>query len=329
MERKVNSLIHLSTQETKRLGFCKKCSYHTSKEETEIYNFLLSLGLQKEDIQQNTRSILKDGRSTKELDFYLPKYNLAIEYNGSYYHSEERKPKDYHLEKFKSCEGLGIRLISIFEMDWNNAKEKLQNLIRYSILPKQRVYARQCTIEEISEYKAFEFYDTYHIQNKSPLSKINLGLFYNNELLAVMGFGSSSFHNRQQNEGDYELHRFAVKTGYTIIGGASKLLKHFEKEYDPKFLLSYSWNDWFSGEMYSKLGFILDRFVPPDYYWYLDGECINKRQCRLKALSEKYPELYQKAIDTKASNKEDYIMESLGAIKVYRSGSKRWIKRYS
>ena len=80
--------------------------------------------------------------------------------------------------------------------------------------------------------------------------------------------------------------------------------------------------------MYSKLGFILDCMVPPNYYWYLSGECINKRQCRLKALSEKYPELYQKAIDTKASNKEDYIMESLGAIKIYRSGSKRWIKRY-
>ena len=326
----VNNLINLSTQEPKRLGFCKKCSYHTSKEETEIYNLLLSLGLKKEQIQQNTRSIIRGGErnSYKELDFYLPDYKLAIEYNGSYYHSNERKPKGYHFEKFKSCEEQGIRLISIFEMDWCTSKDKLESLIKYSILPKIKIPARKCGVTLIPEQQAYDFYDTYHIQNKSTLSKINLGLFYNSELLAVMGFGSSSFHNRQSNEGDYELHRFAVKTGYTIVGGASKLLRYFEREFKPRFLLSYSWNDWFSGDMYSKLGFVLEHLVPPDYYWYLSGDCINKRQCRLKSLSEKYPELYQQSIETNAPNKEDYIMQSLGAVKVYRSGSKRWVKRY-
>lgn len=325
---KVTSLINLSTQESKRMGFCKKCSYHTSKEESEIYNFLLSLGLQKESIQQNTRSILKEGRSTKELDFYLPEYKLAIEYNGSYFHSELKKPKDYHLDKFKSCDELGIRLISIFEMDWDNEKEKLKDLIKYSILPKEKIPARKCVVKPVDEETAWQFYNTYHIQNKSRLAKINVGLFYNNDLISVMGFGSSSFHNRQNNDGDYELHRFVTKTGITVVGGASKLLHWFEQEYHPKFLLSYSWNDWFNGDLYSKLGFSFSKDVPPDYYWYLNGDCINKRQCRIKSLAERYPELYQKSIEERASNKEDYIMESLGAIKTYRSGSRRWIKRY-
>ena len=324
----VNNLINLSTQEPKRLGFCKKCSHHTSKEEEEIYQFLLSLGLSESQILRNNRAVLKSGSSIKELDFYLPDYHLAIEYNGSYYHSENRKYKRYHQDKFLSCEKEGIRLISLFEMDWETTKEKLLDLIRYSILPKKKVFARKCVVKEVSKDVADAFYDAYHIQNKSILAKINIGLFHNSELLAVMGFGSSSFHNRQSNEGDYELHRFVTKSGYTIVGGASKLLSHFEREYKPSFLLSYSWNDWFSGDLYSTLGFSLEKNVPPDYYWYLNGDCINKRQCRLKSLSKKYSELYQQSIETNALNKEDYIMQSLGAVKVYRSGSKRWVKRY-
>ena len=49
-------------------------------------------------------------------------------------------------------------------------------------------------------------------------------------------------------------------------------------------------------------------------------------------LVEKYPELYMKAIEAKESgkctNREDFIMLSLGACKVYRCGNTKWEKRY-
>ena len=326
----LTNIINMKTQQQKRLGFCKKCSHQTSLQEKEIKDFLLSIGLSDSQIYTNTRKVIKNKETNiyRELDFYIPDYNLAIEYNGSYYHSEHKKPKDYHSEKFYLCEEKGIRLISIFEMDWFSSKDKLKDLIKYAILPKKRIPARKCNISHVSKQTAYSFYNQYHIQNKSSLAKINLGLYYNNELISVMGFGSSSFHNRNHNEGDYELHRFVTKTGYTVVGGASKLLKYFEEEYKPKFLLSYSWNDWFDGKLYQILGFTLDRKVPSDYYWYLNGECLDKRKCRLRFLQSEYPALYQEALDKQASNKEDYVMESLGAVKIYRSGSKRWVKRY-
>ena len=330
IEVTVNSLINLTTLEQKRVGACRHCAHQTSLIEKEIKDYLLSLGLNDEQILMNSRSVIRgDSRNQyKELDFYLPEYNLAIEYNGSYYHSDTRKPKNYHEEKFYLCEEKGIKLISIFELDWRESRNKILDLIKYSILPKIKIPARKCVVEHISIEEAFNFYNKYHIQNKSILATINLGLFYNSELVAVMGFGSSSFHNRQIKEGDYELHRFVTKTGLTVVGGASKLLKHFEDNYHPKFLLSYSWNDWFNGEMYAKLGFTLTKKIHPDYYWYLDGDNINKRKCRLKYLRVAYPELFQEALDNNASNKEDYVMEKLGAIKIYRSGSKRWEKIY-
>ena len=331
IEVSVNSMVNLTTMGQKRLGCCKKCSHQTSLKEKEILDFLLSLNIPRDKILTNVRNVIKgkERNQYRELDFYLPDYHLAIEYNGNYYHSDLKKPRLYHFEKFSMCEKIGIRLISIFEMDWNISKDKIKNLIKYSILPKERIPARKCVVKSVSIQEAWDFYDTYHIQNKSCLAKINYGLYYKDSLVAVMGFGSSSFHNRQYNEGDYELHRFVTKTGLTVVGGASKLLSLFEREYHPAFLLSYSWNDWYDGTMYSKLGFTLDKSVPPDYFWILNDECINKRKCRLKNLSKQYPELYEEAIEKNVSNKEDFIMESLGAVKVYRSGSKRWVKKYS
>jgi hypothetical protein len=84
-----------------------------------------------------------------------------------------------------------------------------------------------------------------------------------------------------------------------------------------------------TGRVYSKLGFTCSgdtRF--PRYYWYLNGSELKREQCQLKFLSKQYPELYQESLN-RTGNKEDYIMLSLGAMKVYRSGHTKWIKRYS
>ena len=281
----------------------------------EVFNFISSLGVSIDC----TNSLY---------DCFIPKHNLAIYFSFTSYHNDLKRPKNYYRDKFYFCSDRNIRSIIIFESDWRESRNKILDLIKYSILPKIKIPARKCEVKHVSIETAFNFYNQYHIQNKSILATINLGLFYNSELVAVMGFGSSSFHNRQVKEGDYELHRFVTKTGFTVVGGASKLLKHFEENYHPKFLLSYSWNDWFSGDMYAKLGFNLTKKIPPDYYWYLDGESINKRKCRLSKLNVLYKDLFQEALDKQASNKEDYVMEKLGAVKIYRSGSKRWEKFY-
>ena len=53
-----------------------------------------------------------------ELDIYIPKLKLAIEYNGNYFHSDiTGTPIDYHLNKSIRCRELGIRLIHIYEFE--------------------------------------------------------------------------------------------------------------------------------------------------------------------------------------------------------------------
>lgn len=66
-----------------------------------------------------------------ELDIYLPDIELAIEYNGCWYHSTENgTPKDYHLMKSLKCREKNIRLIHIYEFeDFDRQLELLKSLI--------------------------------------------------------------------------------------------------------------------------------------------------------------------------------------------------------
>jgi len=69
--------------------------------------------------------------SPKELDIYLPDIKLAIEFNGTRYHSIEMgTPKSYHLDKSLLCREQGIRLIHIYEFeDFEEQKQLLKDLI--------------------------------------------------------------------------------------------------------------------------------------------------------------------------------------------------------
>ena len=100
---------------------CKVC-YPTSKFEQFVYEYVIStLKLDSNQIKRNIINIIP----YKELDIYIPSLNIAIECNGLYWHSNKRKSKTYHLNKTKACEKRGIKLIHIFEDEWNSPEFKL------------------------------------------------------------------------------------------------------------------------------------------------------------------------------------------------------------
>lgn len=78
-------------------------------------------------IKHDCKSII----SPKELDIYLPELKLAIEFNGTYWHSFEMgTPKEYHLEKSLLCREKGIRLIHIYEFeDFDTQLKLLKDLL--------------------------------------------------------------------------------------------------------------------------------------------------------------------------------------------------------
>jgi len=213
----------------------------SSGPENEINEFIKSLGYTTE---VGNRTIL-DG---KELDIFVPELNVAIEHNGLYYHNERSgKGKMYHYNKYKACLDKNITLISIFGDEWQYNQTKVKNRLTH-ILKKttNTIFARKCQIKEIPAKQANTFVETHHLQGAIS-AKINIGLFYNDDLISVMNFSKARYNKKFQ----YEILRFCSSAN--VIGGASKLFTYFIKQYDPISILSYSDNRWGNGKVYENL----------------------------------------------------------------------------
>ena len=118
-------------------------------------------------------------RDGKEIDIYLPDYNIGIEFNGNYWHCEAESANTYHQNKSLLALLKGIFIYHIFEYEWNdeNKKTKILNQI-YNLLQlnTNKVFARKCEVRLVSKKDKDIFLDANHIQGRAA-SKINLGLF--------------------------------------------------------------------------------------------------------------------------------------------------------
>jgi hypothetical protein len=278
------------------------------------------------ELIRNSRDII----SPLELDLFYPEKKIAIEFNGDYWHSEQRgKEKNYHFNKFKLCKEKGIRLISIFEHDWVLKNDKVRSTLKSALSQKNRIYARGCICKKLDSHTKSEFINKYHFNSDVQTGNISYGLYYNNELISVMSFGKLRYRNlfNKSNE-RYELIRFVTKDDSIIIGGASKLFSHFINDYNPDYIVCYSDNDFFDGEVYNKLGFKLKSLGENsiDYVWVNNEECLSRYQTMPYKLLNKFPQYqYQYYIsDRDRISIEKYIMEDLGYNRVYRCGNSVW-----
>lgn len=277
---------------------------HVSQAEKDIYNYIKSI--YKGEIEQSNRKVI----SPQELDIYIPEKKIAIEFNGNYWHSDIYKDKNYHQQKTFDCAKAGIRLIHIFEYEWNKNEERIKQYLRNMILDKNVIYARETEIKEINKIESSEFFEKYHIQGNQG-AEIYIGLLHNNEIISVMTFGKPRFNNKYQ----YELIRYATKHGITIVGGAERLFKYFINNYKPNNILTYTDISKFTGNIYTKLGFKVINISDPNYVWVSFDE--NNVLSRYQTQKHKLIELNLGTED----QTETEIMESNDYYKVYDCGN--------
>ena len=290
---------------------CNPINDHTSLTQKEIVGFVRSI--YDKEVLINDRKIL----SPKEIDIFIPEKNVGIELHGLYWHSEIYVNNDYHQSKFLISENKNINLIQIFDDEWINKKEIVKSIVSSKLnIYNTIIFGRKCLIKEILSKDCNKFLDENHIQGKVN-SKIKLGLFYNNELVSVMTFGSyrkSLGTTKKDNE--WEMLRFCNKLNTKILGGASKLFNFFIKNYNPIKIISYSDNRFFNGEIYKTLGFNFSHISKPNYFYTKD---FKLRESRFK---------YRK--DVLVDNGEDSdlteqkIMAKNGYYRVYDAGNKKW-----
>ena len=289
-------------------GCCPHCANRTSEAEKEINDFIENeLGF---ETQQNVRNIIKG-----EIDIYIPSKKIGIEYDGLFWHSEKYKnDKNHHLSKTKFCEEKGIHLIHIFEDEWVFKKEIVKSMLR-NILGKteRRIFARKCVIKEVSSKMSMDFLENNHLQGKCK-AKYHYGLYYNDELVSLMTFGTTRQQRKYNKDYDktFELIRFCNKSDTTVIGGASKLLKHFINNVQPNTIITYADKRWSTGNLYKQLNFKHVHDSKPNYF-YIFGQ---KRENRFKYRKN---ELVKQGFDKNKS--EHQIMLERGIYRIYDCGT--------
>lgn len=196
---------------------CPKCKKRgKSKEESKVFNYVKSIYEGK--VVSNTRQVI----TPREVDVFIPEKNLAIEYNGIYWHSEMNKNfKNNNLsyEKFKSCEKKGIKLLQFFSNEWRDKESICKSLIAEALDKSKYEYnISECQVrEDIPVSDVVEFLENNHINGYSHYSK-SVGIYHDGELVSVM---------TALLRGNIEISRYCNKKDHTIFGAFSSLVDVF------------------------------------------------------------------------------------------------------
>lgn len=242
-------------------GHCPICTTNISKEEREIFNWVKSFC---PDVIQSDRTILNG----KELDMYIPSKKVAIEFNGHYWHSKQKlqermtpaQAKKYHRNKSDECAKLGIRLIHIWDYEWEDPRKQrvLKNIILGATqsLP-ERYYARNCKVmrydDKSSKWGELNaFFAQNNIQGNRG-GKFVYTLELNGEILMAYKFGRPA-GGLAKKKYQYEMVRGASKYGVQVIGGATKLWKNFIRNEQPESVVYYIDYNYFDGSSVEKIG---------------------------------------------------------------------------
>ena len=264
--------------------------------------------------QQRNREILRN----REIDIYIPLLKLGIEYNGLHWHSERLgKDKNYHLDKLNKCNEQGIRLVQIFEDEWINRREicesKLKQICGLNTNPK--IYGRKCEIREISKKdEVYEFLDKNHIQGRTGFT-VGLGAYHEEKLVGVMTF-------KKEKEEYWDLNRFATDINYQCVGIGGKLFKYFTRNYPFIEIKSFADRRWTTdpdNNLYTKLGFKFDSYVPPTYWYYKDGKITRHHKFGFRK------QILHKRYSLPLDLKESEMTETLGYTRIWDCGLIKYV----
>jgi len=244
-------------------GRCFNCSPGGSQAQTEIENWIKSLGF---NVIRNDKKKLNG----KELDIYIPEKNLGIEYNGLYWHCVLQKSELYHENKTNICKSLSVSLIHVFEDEWRDKKEIIKSMISSRLnMSSTKVYARNCNIIELSSKQRQEFFSINHLDGDVKSHKA-WGLLDKNtkEIIYAISL-RKPFHSSKGNV--YEIARCCPKLNHNVPGGLSKLVKvacvYSKINYKTGLLTYVDTRHGGTGKGYELAGFKLKSKTSPRFWW--------------------------------------------------------------
>lgn len=282
-----------------------------SKSEQALADFLVSKGFK---VRQTVRDVLP----SMELDILLPEFNVAIEYNGVYWHSEKNgRMQTYHYDKWVAAKKAGINLIQIWEDEYDANPTLVQNMIlhKLGVSTVSKVFARSTVVCELGKGEIEVFLNANHIQGYASGScYYGLRSKDNDELIAVMVL-------KMLPNNTVDIVRYA--TSANVVGGFTKLLKHAERSLLPERFITFSDHCVSDGGLYRNNGFVVERELAPDYRYVVGNQRKHKFGYRLKRFKTDPALKYEEGL----TERELALLNNLP--RIWDAGKTKWVLEVS
>ncbi len=156
----------------------------------------------------------------------------------------------------EEIDGFGdYKIMYLWEDLWKFHRPKIESKLRSVLGLSQRLHGRDSIVKPITNNDLLLFLTENHLH--IPIkARYKFGLFYDKQMMAVMSYSKGRPIKRNgQTFQSFELLRFCNKLNHTVVGGFSKLLRHFIRTIHPDDIMTYVDKDWSDGLTYKKAGF--------------------------------------------------------------------------
>lgn len=210
-----------------------------------------------------------------------------------------------------------ITLVQLWEDIWYTRQAQVVARIKSLLGLNKRLHGRKGKIDTISQKQADDFLNENHIQQTAK-AKYRFALDIDGQTVAVACFSNTRLMKRISDEyRSVELIRFATLHEHTVIGGFTKLLRHFINLIKPNDVMSYADRDWSLGNAYEQSGFKLAEITPPARIWVSEDKMVRIFSHRLPVATQTKLILHQESWD--AGNQVN------GYLPVFNTGNLKYI----
>jgi len=259
----------------------------------------------------NDRSVLNG----LEIDSYFPEHKFGIEIHGEYYHGLRnnnvdgyKRLKNLNQNKSIAAEEAGIKLYQFWGDEITNKPALVKSMILNALGRSKPQYARKLEIKSLSNREVSGFFNENHLQGHRN-AKVNLALTRDDDVVSCLTLSKHLKYG-------WEIIRYANKSGTTVVGGFTRLLKHFIKTQKPEFIMTYADRRYSIGSIYLLNGFKLIDITKPGYFYWKNGQSLSRQKCQKNKLRKLLPVYSEKLSETDN-------MLSNGFVKVFDAGHQK------
>jgi len=229
----------------KNPNFYERKTCRNSKQENDLFQFIQSI--EDTEIIQGNRNIL-NGR---EIDIFIPRKNIAFEYNGIYSHlyrknettSSKIKDKDYHLSKTLLANNKGINLYHFYSSEWIYENDRFKDFI------KRKLHLNQI-LDTNTNYEI--------VEKLNEAQDLILSFIVDNSIVAKMKLNNSKNH--------VFIKEYQVKYGITLKNGFIKLLNYLKETYKKPIYCKID-RRFGEGRLYTSYGFRIIKIIKPKFLY--------------------------------------------------------------